>query len=101
MAPLYFVFSRHAFYTIATVPLSLIGIFAGLAPTGRAFSFPAMLGFIALAGIVVNNAIILIDVMNAARRADPARPLRDVVIEGAASSPSSTTARPDRPGRHK
>ncbi len=52
---------RLSGYTLLTVPLSLIGVFLGLAITGQALSFPSLLGVIALAGVVVNNAIILID----------------------------------------
>lgn len=59
---------RHTLYVLITVPLSLIGVFAGLLLMNRPLSFPSIMGFIALAGIVVNNAIILIDVMNQKRR---------------------------------
>ena len=59
---------RHATYVLSVVPLSLIGILVGLAITGKALSFPSMMGFIALSGIVVNNSIILIDAMNRLRR---------------------------------
>jgi len=76
---------RHAFYIISIVPLSLIGVFAGLAITGKALSFPSIMGFIALSGIVVNNSIILIDVMNKIRRENPNKKIIDVVIEGATS----------------
>ena len=74
---------RYAFYIVSIVPLSLIGVFFGLAITGKALSFPSIMGFIALSGIVVNNSIILIDVMNKLRRANPEKKIIDVVIEGA------------------
>ena len=44
-----------------TIPLSAIGSIAGLYITGQPISFTAMLGIVSLLGIVVNNAIILID----------------------------------------
>jgi multidrug efflux pump subunit AcrB len=44
-----------------TIPLSAIGSVAGLYITGQAVSFTALLGIVSLLGIVVNNAIILID----------------------------------------
>jgi multidrug efflux pump subunit AcrB len=44
-----------------TVPLALIGVFVGLLVTGWAMGFMAMLGVLALTGIVINNAIVLID----------------------------------------
>ena len=52
---------RYSFYLLMAVPLSAIGVFGGLALTGKTFSFSAMLGFIALAGVIINHAIILLD----------------------------------------
>ncbi len=74
---------RFAIYILSIVPFSLIGIFIGLLLTGKALSFPSILGFIALSGIVVNNSIILIDVMNKIRERNPEKLIEDVVIEGA------------------
>ncbi|MFU8877844.1 MAG: efflux RND transporter permease subunit, partial [Wenzhouxiangellaceae bacterium] len=54
---------------LATVPLAAIGVVPGLLLTGLAFSFTAMLGVVALLGIVVNNAIVMIDVAEQNRRA--------------------------------
>ena len=76
---------RHALYVLSIAPLSLTGILFGLMLTGKALSFPSLLGFIALSGIVVNNSIILIDTMNNLRRQNPNKPIRTVVIEGASS----------------
>ena len=76
---------RHAVYVIAPAFLSFIGIALGLFITGNALSFPALMGLIALVGIVVNNSIILIDVMNNIRKQDPALPINDVVLDGSAS----------------
>jgi HAE1 family hydrophobic/amphiphilic exporter-1 len=75
---------RQAFIVLSVVPLSLIGVLLGLLITREYLSFPSMLGFIALAGIVVNNAIILVDVWNRMRKTELTMSLRDVVIEGAA-----------------
>lgn len=47
-----------------TIPLSLFGAMAGLAITGNNFGFTAFVGLISLSGIVVRNAIILIDHTN-------------------------------------
>jgi multidrug efflux pump subunit AcrB len=55
---------RQPLYMIATIPLALIGVFYGLSIVGQPLSFPAFIGVVALAGIVVNNAIILIDRIN-------------------------------------
>lgn len=72
---------RHAFYVISILPFSLIGILYGLAITGSALSFPSILGFIALTGIIVNNSILLIDMMNKMRLSNPGKSIYEVVIE--------------------
>lgn len=75
----------HTRYVLSILPYSLIGIMFGLAITGSTLSFPSIMGFIALSGIVVNNSILLIDMMNSMRRATPDASMRDVVIEASAS----------------
>ncbi|MCZ6654893.1 MAG: efflux RND transporter permease subunit, partial [Planctomycetota bacterium] len=47
-----------------TVPLSLIGVTAGLLLADQPFGFMAMLGFMSLAGMLIKNAIVLIDEIN-------------------------------------
>jgi multidrug efflux pump subunit AcrB len=44
-----------------TIPLGLIGVVIGLLITRSYFGFMTMLGVISLAGIVINNAIVLLD----------------------------------------
>ncbi|EIZ79876.1 cobalt/zinc/cadmium resistance heavy metal efflux pump protein CzcA [Novosphingobium sp. Rr 2-17] len=46
---------------LATAPLGLIGAVAALLVTGQPFGFVALLGLIALAGMIMRNAIILVD----------------------------------------
>ena len=55
---------KQMFVILTTIPMALIGVFAGLSLLGLEFSFTAFVGIIALAGIVVNNAIILLDRAN-------------------------------------
>ncbi len=55
---------KEVLIIMATIPLSLFGAVAGLAVTGNNFSFTAFIGLISLSGIVVRNAIILIDHTN-------------------------------------
>lgn len=55
---------RQALIVLVTIPLALIGVFFGLAATGIALSFPGLIGIVALFGIVVKNAIILVDKIN-------------------------------------
>lgn len=76
---------RHSLYVIAPAFLSFIGIAVGLTFSGNALSFPALMGLIALVGIVVNNSIILIDVMNKLRVEYPEWSIEQVVLEGASS----------------
>ena len=44
-----------------TVPLALIGVTGGLLATGQPFGFMALLGFMSLSGMLIKNAIVLID----------------------------------------
>ena len=73
----------HTRYVLTILPYSLIGIMFGLALTQNPLSFPSIMGFIALSGIVVNNSILLIDMMNQMRKKDPTRNVRDVVLDAA------------------
>lgn len=57
------------FVILSTVPFALIGAMLGLIISGNPFSIISLFGFVALAGIVVNDAIILISFINARRRA--------------------------------
>ncbi|MBS3970470.1 MAG: efflux RND transporter permease subunit [Clostridia bacterium] len=58
----------YPFIIMFTMPTTLIGVIVGLAITGRELSVPTFIGIIMLAGIVVNNAIILVDYINVLRR---------------------------------
>lgn len=49
---------------LGAVPLALIGVVAILGATGTPFSAPVLLGMIMLAGIVVNNSILLVEFAN-------------------------------------
>jgi multidrug efflux pump len=75
----------HMKYVLTILPYSLIGIMIGLTLTQNPLSFPSMMGFIALSGIVVNNSILLIDMMNQLRRQNPERPIKDVVLTAASN----------------
>ncbi|MFQ5737533.1 MAG: efflux RND transporter permease subunit [Acidobacteriota bacterium] len=58
----------HPFIILFTVPLALIGVVISLFVTGTTISVMVLLGIIILAGIVVNNAIVLVDYANQLRR---------------------------------
>jgi HAE1 family hydrophobic/amphiphilic exporter-1 len=58
----------HPFIIIFTLPLGAIGVVLALGATGNSVNIVAMIGAVMLAGIVVNNAIVLIDAVNQKRR---------------------------------
>ncbi len=60
----------HPFVIIFTLPLGAVGVILALLLTGRSIDIVAMIGMVMLAGIVVNNAIVLIDAINRRRRED-------------------------------
>jgi HAE1 family hydrophobic/amphiphilic exporter-1 len=55
---------RQPLFIMATIPLAFIGVFSGLVFMDLPLSFPGIIGVVALVGIVVNNAIILISRIN-------------------------------------
>ncbi len=75
---------RYTLYLLAIVPLSLIGVLWGLALTGQPVSFSSLLGVIALGGVIINHAIILMDSMIAHAAEEPEKPMIDVVVDSAA-----------------
>ena len=56
------------FVILFSIPLALIGVFVGLLMTSTTLSVTALIGLVMLVGIVVNNAIVLIDYINILRR---------------------------------
>ncbi len=76
---------RLSLYLLSVVPLSLIGAMVGLMITGAPLSFPSMLGMIALAGVIINHAIILMDSIGRIGRERAGESLTDVVVEAASS----------------
>ncbi len=67
---------------LTPVPLTLIGIMLGHWLFGAPFTATSMIGFIALAGIIVRNSILLVDFIRHADR--KGRSLRDILIEAGA-----------------
>lgn len=56
------------FIIMFTIPLAFTGGFIGLFVTGKDVSIIALIGFVMLAGIIVNNGIVLVDYINQLRR---------------------------------
>jgi len=72
----------QAFILITTMPLALIGTFLGFFTFGLSLSFFAVVGVIALIGIVVNNGIVMVDTMNT--RLQEGMSIADAAARGAA-----------------
>ncbi|GAB6096755.1 efflux RND transporter permease subunit [Desulfatiferula olefinivorans] len=56
---------REPLVIMLCVPLALIGVTVGLLVTHQPFGFMAILGFLSLSGMLIKNAIVLIDQVNA------------------------------------
>lgn len=67
---------------LAAIPLSLIGIVFGHWMLGAYFTATSMIGFIALAGVMVRNSVLLIDFINI--RLNEGIPLKQAIIEAGA-----------------
>lgn len=76
---------RHTLYLLSIVPLSLIGVFFGLFITFQPLSFSSLLGVIALAGVIINHAIILLDSMHRIAETRSDLPHKEIIVEAAAS----------------
>lgn len=59
---------KQPMIVLFSIPLSIIGVVAGLLITRLTFSFMTFIGVVALIGIVVNDAIVLVDFINQRRR---------------------------------
>lgn len=68
------------FVVMFSIPMAAIGVFLTLFLTGTTFNIQSYIGMIMLTGIVVNNAIVLVDYTNLMRRRDGV-PLLEAVIE--------------------
>ncbi len=65
------------------VPLSLIGVVLGLLTTGTPMEFMAILGLLSLSGLLIKNAIVLVDQMDI--EIAEGKPRFDAVVDSAAS----------------
>ncbi len=69
----------HPFVILFTIPLALVGAVLALFVTGTTINIVAFIGLIMLAGIVVNNAIVLVDLINQLRQQGKER--IDAIVE--------------------
>ena len=70
----------HPFLIMFSIPFAAIGVVLIFFLTGTNISIPAFIGIIMLAGIVVNNAIVLVDYINLLR--SQGMELREAILEG-------------------
>jgi len=67
----------------SVVPLSLVGVVFGLVVMGVPFEFMAILGLLSLAGLLIKNAIVLVDQIDL--EIDEGKPRFDALVDSAAS----------------
>ena len=70
---------RHVTMVVLTIPLGIIGVTIGLLLFGEPFGFMPFLGVISLAGIVINNAIVLLDRVGIENKAS-GKKLNDAIV---------------------
>jgi hydrophobic/amphiphilic exporter-1 (mainly G- bacteria), HAE1 family len=73
---------RDPFIIIFSIPLAAIGVVGMLLITGTPFSMQAYIGVIMLAGIVVSNAILLVDYTNTLRHRDKMELRKAIEVAG-------------------
>ncbi len=64
------------------IPFGMLGVIVGFSIHGEALGFLGMIGVIGLAGVVVNDSLVLVAHVNELRRLHPQRLLREIVAEG-------------------
>jgi HAE1 family hydrophobic/amphiphilic exporter-1 len=69
------------FIIMFSLPATVVGVLVGLFVTGLPLSIPAFIGIIMLAGIVVNNSIVLVDYINILRRDEYGRSRYEAILE--------------------
>ncbi len=73
---------RQPLCVILTVPMALIGVYLIFFYTDASFTREAYVGVIMMLGIVVNNAILLVDHVNGVRRTRPELALDQAIVQG-------------------
>jgi len=67
---------------LAAVPFAIIGVIIAFALHGEPMGFLAMTGLVGLAGVAVNDSLVLVHHVNQLRRKHPDRPLLEIVLSG-------------------
>ena len=74
---------RHTFVVMSAIPLGMIGVVYTFKIAGQPLSFMAMLGIVALVGVVINDSIVLVNFINKIRQKEG--DLHNAVLEGGVS----------------
>ncbi len=72
------------FLVMLAIPFGIIGVVIALSIHGEPLSFLAMIGAIGLAGVVVNDSLVLVNHINDLRKSSPDEPIIKVVAQGTA-----------------
>ncbi len=70
----------HPLIILCTLPLALIGVVLGLLVSGTPLSVVSLIGILMLVGIIVNNAIVLIEFINDQKKENPDMPREEQVV---------------------
>ncbi len=70
----------HPFVIMFTIPLSFIGVILALVIAGKTISLISLIGFIILAGIAVNNGIVMVDYINQLKQRG--MDIKEAILEG-------------------
>lgn len=70
----------HPLIILCTLPLAMIGVVLGLVVSGTPFSVISCIGVLMLVGIIVNNAIVLIEFINNQKKEHPEMPRMQQVV---------------------
>lgn len=74
---------RDPFYILFAVPLGMIGVIWVFVFTDTTLNVQSFIGIVVLSGIVVNNAIVLVDYINQLRRRYPEKPVSQLILQAA------------------
>jgi len=70
------------FYVLVAIPFGLVGVILAFAVHGEPLGFLALLGVVGLAGVVVNDSLVLVDHLNNLRKKFPEKGLLEIISQG-------------------
>ena len=73
------------FLVMIAIPFGIVGVIIAFALHGEPLGFVGMLGVIGLAGIVVNDSLVLVDHINQLRKQRPDEDVSKLIVEGASN----------------